>query len=101
MAMVVGDIRTFPNCTADKEQVLKIGEEAMEVFSAWEDLMYPESRTHFHYLDPRYRKLVDECADVLMATCNLLAGLGISDITEVVKRCEKRNEERGRYEVQE
>lgn len=42
--------------------------------------------------------IVDECCDVIMATCNLLAALGVTDLTEAMAACEERNKERGRYE---
>jgi phosphoribosyl-ATP pyrophosphohydrolase len=98
MSVRIGIVRTIPKWeSADKAQVLKVGEEAMEVFSAWEDLESAE-QTELDRGNLDYWKecLVDECADLITATCNLLAGLGVRDMAEAMERCERRNVERGR-----
>jgi len=87
--MIIGDVRTFPGVKADKAQVLKIGEECMEVFSAWEDW---QSTLDPELLPP----LVDEIADVIQACSNLAAALGVDDMRVVMAECEQRNRERGR-----
>lgn len=87
--MIIGDVRTFPGVKADKEQVVKIGEECMEVFSAWEDwqsTLDPELLPH----------LVDEIADTIQACSNLAAALGVDDMRDAMAECEERNRERGR-----
>jgi len=89
MSVRIGDVVTFVNVQADKAQVVKIGEEAMEVYSAWEDW----ESTHDEELLPH---LVDECADLITATCNLLAALGVDDMSGAMAECEARNRERGR-----
>ena len=89
MTVKIGEVTTFANPKPDKAQVLKIGEECMEVFSAWEDWEH----THDYELLPH---LVDECADLITATCNLLAALGVDDMRDAMAECEKRNRERGR-----
>jgi phosphoribosyl-ATP pyrophosphohydrolase len=98
MSVRIGIVRTIPKWeSADKAQVLKIGEEAMEVFSAWEDLESAEqTELDRGNLDYWEECLVDECADLITATCNLLAGLGVRDMAEAMGRCERRNVERGR-----
>ena len=87
--MIIGDVRTFPGVKADKEQVVKIGEECMEVFSAWEAWQ----STLDEELLPH---LVDEIADVIQACSNLAAALGVDDMRPAMAECEDRNRERGR-----
>jgi len=91
MPVNIGEVTTFANPKADKAQVLKICEETAEVFSAWEDYdrngyLYSEERAH----------LVDECADLITATSNLLAALCVDDMRGAMAECEERNRERGR-----
>lgn len=98
----LGDVRTFPGVEPDKAQVLKIAEEEHEVYSAWE---YAEA-VGVEYADPDianpngecYERecLLNECADLIQATCNLLAAIGIEDFTPYMEACEERNRERGR-----
>ena len=97
MSVYIGDVQTFAGVIADKPQVLKIGEETMEVFSAWED-----------YKDCSYSQalhkeaLVAEIADVIQAACNLLAAIGVDDMRQPMQECYVRNVERGReYETDE
>ena len=100
MAVYFGEIDTFPNAKADKEQALKIGEECMEVYSAWED--YESKCTNPLRLDEiiiARDLLLDECADVLQAIANMVAALGVSNFTLYVEACERRNRERGRYDA--
>lgn len=84
MAVEIGTVQTFPDVKPDKAQALKVLEEAAEVFGAWqlgdEDAGY----------------LLDECADVIQATCNLLAACGVEDFTEDMELCRRRNVKRGR-----
>ncbi len=87
--MIIGDVRTFPVVKADKAQVVKIGEECMEVFSAWEDW---QSTLDPELLPP----LVDEIADTIQACANLAAALGVDDMREAMRACEERNRQRGR-----
>ena len=103
MSVTIGTIDTFPNPKADKAQVLKIGEECMEVFSAWEGwqgCLNADSSDCKEWACDRsciFRKqLVDECADVIQATCNLLAALGVDDMRAAMQACRARNVERGR-----
>lgn len=79
----VGAVRVFNEVTPDKRQALKPLEEAAEVFGAWQ-LMEGIEDTGVR--EKRRLLLLDECADVIQATLNLVAALG----------CEDRNRERGR-----
>ena len=88
------EITPFPNAEANREQVLKILEEAAEVFSAWEDY-----DTYNGLLGPIV-PLLEECADVITAVCNMVEGLDHSwDFQEYINRCYEKNYERGRYDV--
>lgn len=89
----VGDVPTFRDVEPSKEQALKVVEEAAEVFGAWQT--WEECRD----VDSRgvaEVALLDECADVIQTTCNLVAAFGIVDFTSWVDACRRRNEERGR-----
>lgn len=97
MAVKLGDVETFRVVSPDKDQALKVLEEAAEVFGAWQrwfenlvslgcwDAVLPDAE----------RDLVDECADVIQATCNLLAALGVEDARPAMGACRERNERRG------
>lgn len=89
MTVKIGNVTTFADVKPDKAQVMKILEESAEAFSAWEDWQ----DLHDAELLPL---LLDEIADVIQATCNLLAALEVDDATEIMEACRKRNEKRGR-----
>ena len=84
----MGSVRRFDDLKPDKAQALKPLEEAAEVFGAWQDTHLPEDR--------RREKMLAECADVIQATLNLVAALGVEDFRPHMKACEIRNRERGR-----
>lgn len=88
----IGEVATFPGAKADKAQALKVLEEAAEVFGAWQEFDDGEKPAL-----SRWRVLA-ECADVIQATCNLLAGMGVTDFASYVDMCRIRNEERGRFD---
>ena len=102
MAVRIGEVLTFTNVEPDKAQALKPLEEAAEVFGAWqvyekvrEDETQVLGEPHdwtAHFRD----NLLDECADVVQATANLVAALGVEDFTLYMQMCERRNRERGR-----
>ena len=69
--MILGEVRTFPNVRADKEQALKPLEEAAEVFSAWESWTECCGSTD---------QILEEIADCITACCNLAAALGCEDM---------------------
>ena len=83
-------VRTFDRVAPDKAQVMKVAEESLEAFSAWENFRDDAS-------DVKRTAVVDECCDVIQATCNLLYALGVTDLTDAMAACERRNRERGRY----
>ena len=95
LSVTIPPVRTFAHVEASKAQALKPLEEAAEVFAAWQAR---EAANELHHgVVSAGVALVDECCDVIMATCNLLAALGVTDLTEAMAACERRNEERGRY----
>lgn len=89
MIVKIGEVETFQDAKPDKAQVMKILEESAEVFSSWEDWRYKPTFEEQVYL-------LDECADVIQAICNLIAALEVDDFTAYMNECRKRNEERGR-----
>ena len=103
MTVVIGSVDTFPNTKPDKAQVLKIGEECMEVFSAWE--MYHDWRDWMPQDESAIalfrERIIDECADVIQAVSNLLDALHVDDMREAMQECKERNVERGRFEARE
>lgn len=99
----IGNIETFKDVKPTKEQVVKIAEETCEVFSAWEaytslSSTYEQSGLIAGDILREYARvdLLNECADVIQAVSNLIAGLGVTDFTEHIKACEDRNRRRGR-----
>lgn len=92
----MGSVRRFDEVKASREQVVKMAEEVMEVFSAWEDIDRIGLVHGAFALREVEDKLLDECADVIQATLNLVAALGVEDFRPYMKDCERRNRERGR-----
>ena len=87
--MQVGSVRRFDHVEADKAQALKPLEEAAEVFGAWQRFYECPTRANEELL-------LAECADVIQATLNLVAALGVEDFRPYMKACERSNRERGR-----
>ena len=85
----LGSVRRFDNVTPDKEQALKPLEEAAEVFGVYQRFYECPTKTNEELL-------LAECADVIQATLNLVAALGVEDFRPYLKECERRNRERGR-----
>ena len=85
----IGQVKTFVKPVPDKAQALKVVEEAAEVFGAWQEWI---SSPHSETMDA----IKLECADVIQATCNLLASIGVTDFSGYMKECEVRNKFRGR-----
>lgn len=75
------EVNTFRSDCTDREQALKVLEEAAEVFAAYEDCGYGLSM---------------EIADVITAACNLAERFNI-DMVEAMRDCEEKNRKRGRY----
>ena len=98
----VGSVATFRDVAPDKAHVMKIAEEVMEVYSAWEARFHDgravlDSLEHQRRIDAQLeRAVLDECADVIQATCNLIAALGVEDFAPYMDECRGRNEKRGR-----
>ena len=94
MAVKIGIVQTFQNVKPDKAQALKVLEEAAEVFGAWQLLedVDPYADEDTFGAVP----LMNECADVIQATCNLLAAYGVVDFTDFMEAFRRRNVERGR-----
>lgn len=88
----IGEVATFPGAKADKAQVLKVLEEAAEVFGAWQEA------DDYGFADFLVEPVLDECADVIQATCNLIAALGTTSFVSWMDDCRERNEERGRFD---
>ncbi|PJM80120.1 hypothetical protein [Bifidobacterium scaligerum] len=76
----------------DKPQALKVLEEAAEVVEAFKDW-----NKHGQTSEQRH-DLIDECADVIQATTNLMAAMNFTDdeISQAIKDCYARNAARGR-----
>ena len=89
MRVEIGSVAAFRDVRPDKAQALKPLEEAAEVFGALQSTHLPEDR--------RRERILDECADVIQATINLVAAFGVEDFGPWMKECERRNRERGRY----
>ena len=88
----IGEVATFPGAKPDKAQALKVLEEAAEVFGAWQEA------DGYDFADFLVEPVLDECADVIQATCNLVAALGATDLAPYMEECRMRNEERGRFD---
>lgn len=80
--VIIGSVETFEKIPSNKEQLLKVFEEMLEVYSAWES-----GNKDF---------IVRECADVIQALCNFLASIGVKDMTYDLEECKRRNIMRGR-----
>lgn len=106
--VMIPDVHAFPDAKADKAQALKPLEEAAEVFAAWQECACKcgyhiadslPCRDCVHALGCDMRiKLLDECADLIQAACNLVSAVGIENMRGCMYACERRNEQRGRYE---
>lgn len=97
----VGNVAVFAHVEPTKEQALKPLEEAAEAFGAWQlydRRMRMDEATGIR--SPQASELrdalLDECADVVQAACNLAASLGVRDMTRRMRECRLRNERRGR-----
>lgn len=88
----IGDVAAFAFVDANKWQALKVLEEASEAVEATKRWLAMRDTD-----DGELRPFViDECADVIQATVNLLAALGVEDMGPAMAECRARNEARGR-----
>lgn len=83
-----------------KESMTKLAEEAMESYSAWEDMRAARADggvTVDQWLRLTH-KLLDELADVIQAACNVAAICGANerDMATALWECYERNIRRGR-----
>lgn len=92
LTVTIGKVAVFPNVEANKDQALKIVEEAAEVFGAWQTWTDDDG-----CINDR-EAIASECADVIQAVANMLYAIGVDDATLAMEACRKRNEERGRYD---
>ena len=90
MGIYIGYVDIFGDeeLPSPREQVLKVLEEAAELFGVVD--------THGDLIDDT--ALRRECSDVIQAVCNLLASVGYAryDFEPDMLDCRKRNEYRGR-----
>lgn len=96
----VGSVRVFDTLHQDKAQAGKVLEGAAEVFGAWQELEKLSLEKHPRDYYKAYTHMVDECADVIQATCNLVAAYDVNGFISTnfacdMKRCERRNRDRG------
>lgn len=94
--MQIGDVKPFKYVYADdRRQFTRPLEEAAEFFTAWH--FWIQRRDNQRYSAKARDKMLDKAADVIQAVVNCVASVGIDDMSELMKRCEKRNTKRGRY----
>lgn len=94
--MLVGDVKPFKYVYADdRQQFTRPLEEAAEFFTAWH--FWIQRRDNQRYSTKARDKMLDKAADVIQAVVNCVASVGIDDMSELMRRCEKRNTKRGRY----
>lgn len=94
--MLVGDVKPFKYVYADdRQQFTRPLEEAAEFFVAWH--FWIQRRDNQRYSAKARDKMLDKAADVIQAIVNCVASVGIDDMSELMRRCEKRNTKRGRY----
>ena len=91
--VIVGSVATFDAVRPDKEQALKVLEGASEVYSAWQAWNeYPDAEVKGECA----QAVMEECADVIQATVNLVKAMGCDDMRLDMMDCEDRNRRRGR-----
>lgn len=94
--MLVGDVRPFRYVYADdRQQFSRPLEEAAEFFVAWH--FWIQRRDNQRYSTKAREKMLDTAADVIQAVVNCVASVGVDDMSELMRRCERRNAKRGRY----
>ena len=90
------EVHTFKLPCSEKEQALKVLEEAAEIYAEWQEVNHELSMGM-----PFDKCLADdlalEIADCITACCNLAERYGI-DLKAAIKKVEQKNKERGRYE---
>lgn len=91
MAVYVGIVPTFKDVQPNKQQAVKVLEEAAELFGAWQ--IWQDGGGHYER-----ERVLEECTDVIQATCNLFQAVtgGYVSLSPYVAECRKRNEMRNR-----
>ena len=92
MSVYIGEVETSANVEPNKEQALKVLEEAAEVFGAWQAWSKADAGHEVGCI----RNLMGECADVVQAVCNLVESFGESAFDAYMDECVERNRARGR-----
>lgn len=95
-SVLIGEVKHFKYVYADdKPQFTKPLEEAAELFTAWQ--FWVQRRNNQRYSAKAREKMLDKAADVIQAVVNCVASVGVDDMSELMRRCEKRNNMKGRY----
>lgn len=94
----MGSVRRFDEVEPDRAQALKVLEKASDVHVAWQAMASAELAHGGDCVLAQllHKRLLDECADVIQATINLVAAQGVEDFRPYLKACERRNRDRGR-----
>lgn len=94
----VGSVRRFDLVSSFKPQALMPLERAADVYQAWKEMASAELAHGGDCVLARLwrKRLLDECANVIQATLNLVSAMGVEDFRPLIKACEERNRERGR-----
>ena len=90
------EVKTFFMPCTEKQQALKVLEEAAEVYAEWQEVEH-ELAMGMPFDKCLAEDLGYEIADCITACCNLAERYGI-DLKAMIKKVEKSNRERGRYE---
>ena len=85
----VGSVRRFDDLGKVAYAYSDFKRWEIEVFYAWDAWVLNQT-------EEKRERLLDSCADVIQATLNLVAALGVEDFRPYMKACERRNRERGR-----
>lgn len=85
----VGSVRRFDDLRKVAYAYSDFKRREIEIFYAWDAWALNQT-------EEKRERLLDECADVIQATLNLVAALGVEDFRPYMKACERSNRERGR-----
>ena len=85
----VGSVRRFDDLWKVAYAYSDFKRREIEVFYAWDAWALNQA-------EEKRERLLDSCADVIQATLNLVAAMGVEDFRPYMKACERRNRERGR-----
>lgn len=87
----------FIDLKPDKEQAVKVLEEAAELYAAWQLYEQAKKLGDEKREAAARRHFEDEAADVVQAVGNLCDSEGVNDLRRAQKACNMRNRLRGRY----